>query len=206
MKKTAVLIVLCLIFGAVNAYAAVYTFSPYENTLGNLAHDYYYTWGVKWDLPAGEQIESATLTFKNIWDWKVERDQLYTHLLDSVTARSGWRTVGNYQTITITGLDFGAFGDAFAGQGLFLGVWDDPVGGRARNFDLVYEIPDSHLSWLADGNFGFGIDPDCHYYNSGIELKIVTSKPSQVIPEPFTVVLASLGFGALGGLRRFAKK
>lgn len=70
----------------------------------------------------------------------------------------------------------------------------------------MYNIPSTHLSWLADGNFGFGIDPDCHYYNNGVELKIVTSSTNQVIPEPLSVLLASLGMGTLGGLRRFTRR
>lgn len=205
-KCVTAVVVLCLAICAACANAGTYTFSPYVKDLGDLEHQYYYTWGVNWTLPAGEQIDSARLTYKNIWDWTVETDHLYTHLLDTVSAASGWQTVGYYQTVTIRQYDNQGGGDNFAGQGLFLGVWSDPYGGSPRNFNLVYDIPATHLSWLADGNFGFGIDPDCHYYNDGIELKIITSTTNQVIPEPFSMALASLGLGTLAGLRRFVKK
>lgn len=204
-KYTVVITLLTLICSGV-VQGATYTFSPYVNDLGDLAHQYYFTWGIKWNLPQGEEIASATLTYKNIWDWTVETDHLYTHLLDTVSAASGWKTVSYYQTVTIQQTDNQGGGDNFAGQGVLLGVWSDPYGGSPRNFDLVYDIPLAYFSWLSDGNFGFGIDPDCHYYNDGIELKIVTSSSNQVIPEPFSVALASLGLGVIAGVRRLSGK
>ncbi len=183
MKK---LIVLLLILLAANtAYANVHTFQPDPVELEDLPHGYYYTWGINWNLPAYEYIVSATLTYENIYDYIVESDLLSTHLLNSAT-------VG-----VVQGIDWSGGGDYFSGQGgLLLGEWNDPAGGSPTGFDLVYDIPSTHFSWLSDGNFGFGIDPDCHYYNDGVTLQIHTT------PEPTSLLLFGIGGLGLGFLKR----
>ncbi|MCX8053517.1 MAG: hypothetical protein N3B12_06885, partial [Armatimonadetes bacterium] len=126
-------------------------------------------------MPANEVITSARLTYKSIWDWQVEEDRLYTHLLNTVTDPNGPRRSPNwiqrtetgyqYKTITIRGTDNQSGGDNFSGQGYLVGVWNDPKGGSNGKFaiDLSYDIPSTYFGWIADGNWGFGIDPDCHY-------------------------------------------
>src|SRR6185436_4034356 len=59
------------------------TFTPSPADLGDLDHHAATTWGINWSLPAGQEITAAKLTFKNIWDWQKEFDQLYIHLLDN---------------------------------------------------------------------------------------------------------------------------
>jgi len=46
-------------------------------------------------------------------------------------------------------------------------------------------------------NFGFGLDPDCHYFNEGITFTIET-----YIPAPGAILLGSIGLGLVGWLRR----
>jgi hypothetical protein len=149
--------------------ATIYTFNPSPPDLYDLDHSRYYTWGINWSKPANEVITGASITFNNIYDWTYEPDILYTHLLDSATVGVQFRT------------DNEGGGDHFASQGVLIGTWSDP-------FD-----------WLADGNFGFGIDPDCHYYNDGVVAKIET----RPVPEPSTMLL--LGFGLIG-LTGFGRK
>lgn len=190
------------------ANSGTYTFSAGD--LGDLDHQSYFKWGINWNLPSGEHITGATLTYKNIYDWTQETDHLYTHLLNTVKDPNGrselpnWVNKGGYSTITITGTDNEGGGDKFAHKGLFLGNWNDPGGGSPSNFDLVYTIPSSYFSWLSDGNFGFGIDPDCHYYNDGITFNITTTHEA---PEPATLLLLGSGLLGLAGLarRRFKK-
>ena len=162
------------------SYAGSYQFDLTQ--MADLDHYRYYEWGTDWNTNC--DITKATLTFKNIWDWKVEDgDHLYVHLMDTMAPglRSYWDGEGG--------------GDAFDGQGVLIADWTDPVGGTARNFDLVVEIAPENLDLLYNG-FGFGIDPDCHYYNDGIVLDI------EATPEPATFILLGVTGGVLGLIRR----
>ena len=178
-----------------SAQSNTYTFSPIPSDLNDLDHYYYYTWGINWSLPNGSTITGAKLTYNDIYDWQVETDQLYTHLLNGATSGvvSIWDNQGG--------------GDNFSGQGLLLGTWNDPISGSSYSIDLFYDIPSSHFSWLSDGNFGFGIDPDCHYYNSGITFTIETTRDTGKTPEPSTILLLGSGLIGLGGYakRKFRK-
>ena len=48
---------------------------------------------------------------------------------------------------------------------------------------------DTLADYAADGRFALSFDPDCHFYNRGVELEIVTG----LIPEPATFLLMSAG-------------
>lgn len=178
------------------AFANTYTFSPSPSDLYDLVHQEFYTWGIDWYVPSGETITSATLTYQQMWDhlWG-EDDSLYTHLLDSAYVAPG---AGTYTGTVTVGTDNEGGGDNFSTQGLLLGVWHDPYGDSNHKVNLTYSIPAANFAWLSDGNFGFGIDPDCHYYNDGIYFTIETS----TIPEPATLSLLGLGLLGLAGIKR----
>src|SRR3972149_3350057 len=86
-------ILCCVVLMQVNvASATTFTFQP-TDTSGNptdmmdLDHYYVYSWLIDTNnLLAGEEIVSAELKFKRIYDWTVEPDLLSIHLLDDPPA------------------------------------------------------------------------------------------------------------------------
>jgi hypothetical protein len=202
MKKL-MLIVAFLITSVLTVSAvAVTTYPPFKPSpidLSDLPHQYFYTWGINFSLPQNEKITGAVLTYYNIYDWTNETgDALYTHLLD------------NPASGVVAIKDDEGGGDNFSGQGVLVDTWTDTQGGAPRNpkFDLVYNFNATLLAKLNEyvgtpngtqANFGFGIDPDCHYYNDKIEFVITTSP---TIPAPGAVFLGSIGVAIVGWLRK----
>lgn len=187
---------------ALVAQADTFTFKPSDADIGDLDHHYAYTWGISWNLPAGTQITGATLSIKNIWDWKAgERDQLYIDLLDNTS--TGIKTY-------LDNTNDNVLSDYFAGKGTALTIFEDDKGGVARNNNFAYNFTSGQLTTLTNyitnghtigkADFGISFDPDCHYFNDGITLTITTSR----VPDGgLTVALFGLGLLALSRLRRF---
>lgn len=192
MKKTVtVLSAVVLLLGLSGVVgAATYTFQPTDPDLGDLDHNKYYTWGIDdLDLSEGEIIVGASLFFDDIRNHDSNPNSLWVHLLD--TATDG------------VGTDYSGEGDHFEGEGTLLFKWEDlPTTPQ----DLTYTFSDSDIALLAsyniDGNFGFGFDPDCHFFNNGVTFSL----ESAPIPEPATVVLLGSGFLGILGLRRKVKR
>jgi hypothetical protein len=203
MKKVLLLIMAVVLLASGVSQAGIYNFVPPQSDLRDLPHSQYVTWGLNWTHRT-EHITDAVLTFHNIWNWRHEANNLYSHLLDNVPLGTRYRndTRG---------------GDNFAGQGQLIGNWTDAVGGHARNFDLTYRFSSLGLvsalnTYAADGRFGFGFDPDCHYYNRGVTLQIITADnppnhpPVQTpVPEPASMLLFGLGIAGAAIVRRFKK-
>ncbi|MCE5197888.1 MAG: hypothetical protein ABFD54_17765 [Armatimonadota bacterium] len=225
LKKLLTVAVVCgLLVCAVGAWSASYTFKPADADLEDLPHGSLYMWGVSdWILPSNEQIVSAKLTIHNIYDNILfDDDHLYIHLLDTAVGRSGMPDKANWHSAITNGKsssykritkeycdsnwigDSNRNGDNFAGQGIELGTWSDPDGWFCSD-TISFDVPMTSLSWLSDGDFGIGIDPDCHYNNCGVDFTITTSVQPDV-PEPMSFVLASLGLSAIVGTKRLRKK
>jgi hypothetical protein len=177
---------------------STFTLTPPDPDLGELTHQYYYTWGV--DAPwepfhddVHEEAVAATLTFKNIYNWDRHDNDLYVHLLD-------WGALG-----ISTGYDNEGGGDNFAGMGILLEHYEDLP---ATAQTLVYNFTDEQVGVLndcaADGRFALGFDPDCHFYNCGVELEILTHWTG--VPEPSSMVLVAAGSAVTMLVRRRRRK
>jgi len=194
MRRLTMVVVLCVLgvlqMTAGIAEADTYTFQPTPADLWDLDHYKYYTWGIQWDIPNGESIAGASLFIDNINDWTVESgDVLYVHLLDDPL-------VGAKEWPDNQG------GNALSGQGVLLTTYTDDDGYPNPTEDWQYDFSMSEVGSLnhyaADGLFGFGFDPDCHYNNDGVTLTVHTT------PEPQAAVLIMMGIGLVFMKRRTA--
>ena len=185
------------------ASATTFTFEPDDKDLWGLDHYRYYTWDIDWSVPDDEVITGASLSFNDIRNWDNRANDLWVALLDEaltggyLTARYGnsyeyWDPKGDRQV------------NYFKDIGTELNHWHN-LSDKAQ--DLTYSFDEAELAALAtlsaDGSFGLGFDPDCHFYNSGISLTIETTPEMNPVPEPATMMLLGLGLlGAAGVARR----
>ena len=186
MKRIAVRTTLCILIclASSTAHASLFTFTPPDADIYDLEHQYYYTWGIISNLP-DEEIVEATLYIDKINNWKDEVNYLYIHLLDT-----------NSACLDI-GTDWQGGGDAFSGQGIPLTTYSDTdgtYGYESSGVNWSYGFTASQLvtlnQYASDNKFGFGFDPDCHFWNDGVSFEIAT------VPEPASMLL--FGIGALG--------
>lgn len=185
MKRSTIVALLAVVLAApAAAQAGMFTFTPNPPDLNDLDHTKAYSWAIDWTPPAGESIISAELSFTNIRNWDNDANALYVDLLNSPA--SG---VHEYTDNEAAGDYFASF----AGKTQLITYWNLP----STPQNLTYTFTASQLATLntyaADGHFGIAIDPDCHFYNDCVKLKLVT-------PEPATVFV--LVVGVLTAIRR----
>lgn len=170
------------------ALATSYSFQPSSVDLGDLDHHYAYTWGIsntqlRNELLNDYVITSATLTIYNIWDWRVETDKLFINLLDDT--KSGVRTIADNTNDNVISDLFATPNINYFSARTQVTTWSDPIGGQNTGFDFQYQFTAAAIGVMTQyitnttmnyrTMFGLGFDPDCHYFNDGVKLKIITA-------------------------------
>jgi len=188
----------------------------------DLDHHLAYTWRIGGvTIAPGQVITGARITFHNIANWDTNPNMLFVHLLD--TARSFTSpNSGGTRSATVNGVTWfqdasgtpvNDISDYFAGDDSALvaaGTGDTYLFSHSFNMvgqagyvatDFTYNFSTANLATLAQyilngGNLAFGIDPDCHYWNNGIDFTITTGPAST--PEPTSVALLATGLSSIG--------
>lgn len=174
---------LVVLAGAGTAMAGSYSFVPSPKDLNDLDHQFGYKWGIQTPWGDNEKVISASLSFDDIRNWKVEPNKLYVNLLDD--AKLG---VKQYR-------DNEASGDLFAGDGIDLVNYQNlPTTAKDMQYDFTSMQLAALGSYASDGRFGLSFDPDCHYYNNGVRLTVKTA----AVPLPAGALLAMPVMGLAG--------
>lgn len=202
MHKSLSLIVLLSVvcfanFVSVSPYLKESIFSGTDNNyydLHDLDHGKYYLWGIDYHLPTNHIITNATISIDNITNNDNQNNALFIHLFDNVNKGVREST------------DPYPFIKDFFGTGGILLTFKDENGSR-KTQDLNYSFSDSQLLTLTkyitnNNNFGFGFDPDCHFFNDGVRFSFET----KAVPEPALLSLFGIGLVSLGFISRKRKK
>lgn len=182
MFRTACLAIGCALAAGGLAVADIETVTlrPTPANLFNLDHTKVYLWGFDVALEPGDTVVAATLTFDNIRNWDNQPNVLYTHLLDlpttGVQQRSDYEGGGDY------------FANVYGGPHEHLVTYQNLTTTACdRAYDFDQADLDAFNAYLTDGRAGIGFDPDCHFYNDGVELTLTMA------PEPASCLLLAVG-------------
>lgn len=192
----------------------------FESRIDELDHFYYYSWGIALGDINPATIQTASITFHDIWNWTEESYALHVNLLQDNSL--GWTPdegVSRYWDNQVYGNTWDYWNDrGYTSINLASYLYDGNGGTKpiATNVndasDLTLNITGANLSAFVasalDGTIGLGFDPDCHFYNSGVSLSITTAgaATTSAVPEPTTMLLFGAGLIGLAGIHRRKNK
>ena len=160
-----------------------------------------YAWNLKYTLAPQEIITGAVLEFASLKDREWDNlDKFYTHLLNEHRSTTdGWVQAGSDLDPHWWGVTAKHVDDFFAPD-----PTNNPIIGThtppgTSSVDLSYDLMaldlgDELASFMANGEFAIGIDPDCPWTVSNMKFTLTTT----VVPVPGAVLLGVLGLGAAG--------
>ena len=176
----------------------------------DLDHHLAYTWRIDGiNLPAGQTITGATLTFTSMRNWDGNTNMLFVHLFDtalnanvaSFNDAAGSPVTDIQDNFAIANpLVSASTANTFLGSRSF-----DNAAPQTWTITFNQAQLNALAAYIANGNnIAFGFDPDCHYWNNGISFRIITG-PTEV-PEPATLALLGSGLAGLYLRRRRQRK
>ena len=187
MKIRPTLLAMAFAFLALaSARAVPVTYSPNPSDLGDLDHHMVYTWRIDNVNVSPAAITGATLTFTSISNWDQNPNVLHLHLLDTAKS-SGVRQFVDDPTGAAPVVDFtdDFISTRYHSQSNWLvaaGTGDTFLDDHSFTLTPVtwtYTFSGAEVaalrSYVSNGkNVALGFDPDCHFFNNGIQLTLAT--------------------------------
>ena len=158
----------------------------------DMRHGAYYVVGLQ-DWMLGPEIN---IVFNGIYDDLHGDNVLSVYLFDDPVDNPlspGWHYAGEDGYSLLVPDWIGGYNATLVGQ------WTDVDGNQTAN-DVVFTLssqddPELWANLVNGGNFGIGIDPDCHFRGDSIEIETP-------VPEPTTMLLFGCGLIGMGVLGR----
>ncbi|HEY3664175.1 MAG TPA: hypothetical protein VGL24_13560 [Chthoniobacterales bacterium] len=195
---------LCLA-AAAQATVTTLSFQPNPADMNDLDHHLAYTWRLDNINLNGMAITGATLSFTNISNWDTNPNVLHLHFLDTAINPG----VASFVDDPTNGVPVTDLTDDF----ISTRYHNDPnwlvKAGTADTFladksftttgvNYTYNFTASQLQTLAsyianNSDLAFGLDPDCHFFNDGINFTMtLTPVPEIAALYPILSLLAAV--------------
>jgi hypothetical protein len=175
----------------------------------NLDHTQAYTWRINnVAIPTGQTITGATLTFTNMRNWDSNANMLFVHMFDtalnagvaSYHDASGVPVTNIFDNFSTTNpLVTNGTGNTLLGSHSFTNT-------AVSTWTITFNQQEltALAAYIANGHdLAFGFDPDCHFWNNGINFSINTAT---AVPEPVSIALLGTGLAGLYLRRRRQQK